>query len=70
MYPLIETDRLLLKPLQENDLDNMYTLYANLTVAPTMEYWDSILNFTEYKKEFANMVSYDGIFTIRLKESD
>ena len=68
MYPVLETDRLLLKPLENNDLDDMYALYANPAVAATMEHWDSIQDREEYKKEFPQMVDGGAYFAIRRKD--
>lgn len=70
MYPVLETERLLLKPLQESDLEDMYALYSNPTVAKTMEHWDSIYSHEKYKKEFPNLLASDTYFTIRLKDTD
>ncbi len=70
MYPILETEKLLLKPLQESDLGNMYVLYTNPTVAATMEHWDSICSHEKYQKEFLNIVASGSYFTIRLKEND
>ena len=70
MYPILETERLSLKPLQDSDLDNMYALYSNLKVATTMEHWDSVYSYEKYQKEFPNIVASDSCFTIRLKNAD
>jgi len=69
MYPTLETERLLLESLQDNDLDDMYALYANPAVAATMEHWDSIQDYERYQKEFPQMVAGDDYFTIRLKDT-
>ena len=67
MYPTLNTERLLLRPLQNSDLDDMYALYASPAVAPMMWYWDSVDDFVKYEKVFQSLVSSDDIFTVRLK---
>ena len=69
MYPVLETERLFLEPLKDNDLDDMYALYSNPVVAAAMEHWDSIQDFETYHKEFPEMVAGDAYFTIRLKDT-
>ena len=67
MYPILETERLFLKPLNDGDLGDMYALYANPAVAPAMWYWDSVRSFAEYEKDFWSLAKSDDIFTVRLK---
>ncbi len=69
VYPVLETERLQLKPLQGSDLDDMYALYSIPTVAATMEHWDSIYSPEKYQKEFPNLVASGSYFTIRLKDT-
>jgi len=69
-YPVLETERLLLRPLQESDLDDMYSLYSNPSVAAMMEYHDAMIGFPKYQKEFPQMVIGGAYLTIRDKETD
>ena len=39
MYPVLETKRLVLKPLQKDDFDNMFKIASNSKIIETME-WD------------------------------
>ncbi len=70
MYPELETERLLLRLLQENDLEDMYALYSNSTVAKMMEHSDSIYSYEKYKKEFPNLLTSDPEFGVLDKLPD
>lgn len=71
MYPLLETKRLFLKPLQDNDFDNMLELFSNSIVTATMEGIEGKApSLTEFKKWFSNVTKIDSFYTIRHKETD
>ena len=69
MYPILETKRLVLKPMQEDDFDNMFKIVSNQKIIETMEWslWD---DSKKYKKEFINQVSSGAYFTIYNKKTD
>lgn len=69
MYPNLETERLILKPLHESDYDNMYKLFSNPIVVQTMEN-DIQTDPIAFKKEFIESVSNYNILTIKQKEDD
>ena len=69
MYPTLETERLLLVPLQENDIEDMFNLYSDPTVAATMEHFDDIVSLETYKKNFIELVSGGECFTIQNKKT-
>ena len=56
MYPILETKRLVLKPLQEDDFDNMFKIVSNPTVIAGME-WDLWNDAERYRNEFTNQVN-------------
>lgn len=69
MYPILETERLILKPLNENDLNDMYKLESDTAVTATME-GESYNDPERYKKDFADTVKGGECFAIRSKEND
>jgi len=69
MYPVLETKRLVLKPLQDNDFDNMFKIASNSKIIETME-WDLWNDPEIYKKEFINQVNSGVYFTIRKEKTN
>ena len=69
MYPILETKRLILKPMQRDDFDNMFKIVSNPKIIETME-WDLWNDPIKYKKEFIEQVNADVYFTIRRKKTD
>jgi len=70
MYPTLETDRLILRPLQENDYDDMFKLFSNPTIMSTME-GEIPDDEKAFRKVFLQTVeSGVGDFSIRLKKTD
>ena len=69
MYPVLETKRLVLKPLQENDFDNMFKIASNPKIIETME-WVFMDDPKVYKKEFIKQVNSGAYFTINKKKTD
>jgi len=69
MYPTLETKRLILIPLQERDLDNMFKLYSNPIIIATME-GEVQNNENAFKKELSKTIKIDQCFSIRLKAKD
>ena len=69
MYPALETKRLVLKPMQKNDFENMFKIVSNPKVIETTEgnLWD---NPKKYKEEFIKQVNCGAYFTIRKKKTD
>lgn len=68
MYPNLETERLILKPLNENDFESMYRLESDPSVISSME--GELYNDPEvYKKDFAETVKGGECFSIRIKET-
>ncbi|MCL2253457.1 MAG: GNAT family N-acetyltransferase [Lachnospiraceae bacterium] len=69
MYPILETERLFLSPLQESDFDGMYKLYSDETVISDTEmnlYTDPV----KFKKDLIVMIRNQNIMTIRLRKTD
>jgi len=69
MYPIFETERLVLRPLQEGDLDNMFKIVSDPTVIAGME-WELINDLSVYKKEFIEQVNSGAYWSIRKKKGD
>lgn len=69
MYPILETERLILKPLHENDFDDMYKLVSDPVTFSKME--GEVYNDPKtYKKDFIETVNGGECLTIRNKETD
>jgi RimJ/RimL family protein N-acetyltransferase len=68
MYPTIETDRLILRPWQNDDFDDLFGLYSNETAMSTMEH-ERKTNPDSFRLEFLGTVKGDECFSIRLKNS-
>jgi len=66
MYPILETKRLVLKPLQETDFDDMFKLYSNPAIIATME-GETRDNEDNFKKDLLKVIKGDRNFSIRLK---
>jgi RimJ/RimL family protein N-acetyltransferase len=69
MYPILETKRLVLKPLQKNDFDNMFKIVSDPNIIATTE-WILENDPKVYKKEFTEQLNSGVYFTIRKKKSD
>jgi len=70
VYPTLETERLLLKPLQESDSKDMFELFSNSTVTATMEGMEGkTMSLTMFRKWFSDVVNIDSFYTIRCKET-
>ena len=69
MYPVLETERLILKALKENDFDDMYKLYSDESVIATMES-EVYSTPDKFKKIFTPSVSHHNVLTIRQKDGD
>jgi RimJ/RimL family protein N-acetyltransferase len=69
MYPTLETKRLVLKPLQKNDFDNMFKIVSNPKIIETMER-ELISDPEAYKKEFIGLLNIDAYFTIKEKKTN
>lgn len=69
MYPILETKRLILNPLQESDFDDMFKLASNPIVIATME-GEVQGDPNAYKKELMKDVKRGEYLIIRLKETD
>jgi len=69
MYPVLETARLLLKPLCEDDFDNMFKLDSDSVVVVTMEH-DIQNDKTKYRTDFIDAVTGGEYLSIRKKETD
>jgi RimJ/RimL family protein N-acetyltransferase len=69
MYPILETKRLVLKPLQENDFEDMLKVCSDPAVITGMDwyFWD---NPKVRKKEFINHVNGGVFWSIRKKKND
>lgn len=67
MYPILETERLFLKPLQESDINNMFALDSNTAVTATMEN-DTVTDLTKYQKDFEHAVNSGVYLAIWRKE--
>jgi len=67
-YPILETSRLLLRPLEEADLDNMFKLQTDIMVRKMLE-GNIPCNIDKYSKEFYNTVNNGNMFAIILKDS-
>lgn len=69
MYPILETERLLLKPLQESDYEDMFKLESDPVVGATVE--GGVQNNPKtYKNDFIQTVKGGECLTIRLKETE
>ena len=69
MFPILETERLTLKPLKENDFDDMYKIHSDektLSAAEGILYSDP----AKFLKDMIILVNNQNIFTVRLKESN
>jgi RimJ/RimL family protein N-acetyltransferase len=69
MYPILETKMLVLKPLQENDFEDMLKLCSDPAIIEGMgwHFWnDSKMR----KKEFINQVKDGSFWSIRKKTND
>ncbi len=70
MYPILETERLLLKPLQDSDFNDMLGLFSNTVVTATMEGLEGKTpKLAVFKEWFSDVSSIDSFFTIRCKET-
>jgi RimJ/RimL family protein N-acetyltransferase len=69
MYPILETKRLVLKPMQKDDFDNMFKIVSDSKIVETME-WDLWNDPIKYKNEFIKQVNSGAYFTIRKKRTD
>jgi RimJ/RimL family protein N-acetyltransferase len=69
MYPKLETRRLVLNPLKEDDFDNMFKIASHPKIIETMER-GLIIDPKTYKKEFIGLLNIDAYFTIRKKRTD
>jgi Acetyltransferases, including N-acetylases of ribosomal proteins len=70
MYPILRTQRLVLRPLEERDFYDMYTLYGNRLVAPMMEYYDDIYDSARYRNHYYDMVKSESYYAITHKDTD
>jgi RimJ/RimL family protein N-acetyltransferase len=69
MYPILETKRMILKPLQESDFDNMFKIVSDPNVIATTE-WNLENDPKIYKKEFTEQVNSGAFFAIKKKKTD
>ena len=69
MYPILETKRLILKPLQKEDFDNMFKIASDFKIVETME-WGLWNDPKKYKNEFIEQVNSGAYFTIHKKTTD
>ena len=69
MYPILETKRLILKPLQKEDFDNMFKIVSDPKIIETLE-GDLWNDAQKYKKEFSKQVNCGAYFTIRKKKTN
>jgi len=69
MYPNLETKRFILKPLQENDFENMFKIVSDPNIIKTME-WDLWNDSEVYKKEFINQFKSESYFSICKKKTN
>jgi RimJ/RimL family protein N-acetyltransferase len=69
MYPNLETKRLILKPMQEDDFDNMFKIVSDSKIIETME-WGLSNDQKKYKNEFIEQVNSGAYFTIHKKTTD
>lgn len=69
MYPVLETERLILKPLHENDFEDIFKLLSNPDVVNFMEgdVWDDPV---KYKEKFMRDGLGGNTMSVRLKEND
>jgi RimJ/RimL family protein N-acetyltransferase len=69
MYPKLETRRLVLNPLEEDDYENMFKIASDAKIIETMER-ELIIDTKVYKKEFIELLNIDAYFTIKKKKTD
>jgi RimJ/RimL family protein N-acetyltransferase len=69
MYPNIETKRLILKPLQENDFDDMFKTVSDTRVVEGME-WDLLIDPRKHVEGFVQQVNSGAYWTIHKKKTD
>ena len=69
MYPTLETERLILRPISAHDFPDMFALHSNPDVVVTMEK-EFPSNRSEYEKEFVRQAKDSERWTIRSKEAD
>jgi RimJ/RimL family protein N-acetyltransferase len=69
MYPTLETERVILKPLADDDFLDMFTLFSNPDVVVTME-GEVQSDRSKYEKEFVSAVRSGGFWTIWSRETD
>lgn len=69
MYPILETKRLVLKPLQENDFEDMLKLCSDPAIIAGMD-WYFWNDQKTRKKVFINHVNGGAFWSIRNKKND
>jgi RimJ/RimL family protein N-acetyltransferase len=69
MYPNLETKRLILKPLQENDFDDMFKTVSDTRVVEGME-WDLWIDPKKHVEGFVQQVNSGAYWTIHKKKTD
>lgn len=69
MFPILTTERLILRPLQEDDFDDMFTLWSDPTVLSFME-GELQTDKIKFKKDHISEIDRGELLTIRKKETD
>jgi len=69
MYPVLETERLLLTPLVDNDLNEMYRVVSNPVVTYFAE-WNLMDDLKKFHTDFPKFVACGRYWSIRLKENN